>query len=205
MVDFKKGFHPLHTAGAGPIGVTRAYICSNTNANALGQGDALTLNRTSGLVERHNGTTNITLGVASGFAYVNTDNEPVYSNYLPASTSIPGGYRVEGGYQNPVAYVIDNPQQLYAIQSDTTVTGVADGVGLYFDLSVADADSQTKQSAMRVTGAGVATSVSAVNVDHAVQMLGLHALPGNDYGVAEPVLVVKFVNTVLGGLAGNSG
>ena len=131
------------------------------------------------------------LGVAAGFAWVDpTTKQPQMRNSIPADTSSAGD--IEGLGTRPVAYIVDNPDTLFMIQADASVT--AGDLGLNFDVTVASTDVNTVYGTSQYA-LDASTRTSAVGT--ALKIVGLARIVDNNWGDPYPVVVVKLNGPIL--------
>ncbi len=115
------GLRPIGMAGSGPnsTGLTRYEIASN-NTNAIFQ-YSICVPLAAGVIDQAGATdggTTQALGVLMGIEYVDsTLNKTIYKNFWPGSGSV----SVDTNF--PVkALVADNPNQLFVVAADATLT-----------------------------------------------------------------------------------
>ena len=131
------------------------------------------------------------LGVASGFAWVDpTTKQPQMRNSIPADTSSAGD--IEGLGTRPIAYVIDNPDVLFMIQADASVT--AGDLGLNFDVTATGGDVNTVYGTSRYA-LDASTRTSAIGT--ALKLVGIARITDNDWGDPYPIVVVKMNGPIL--------
>ena len=125
------GLRPIGMVGSGvnSTGITEYEIASN-NTNAIFNG-AIVVPLTTGYIDQAgatNGGTTQALGVLTGVMYQDsTQKKPVWLNYWPGS----GGVSVDTNYPVRV-YVADNPNQLFQVSSDASLTNRATAVATIF-------------------------------------------------------------------------
>jgi hypothetical protein len=118
-LDAPYGLKPINLIGGAPFsGSTRLVKIASGYATDLLVGDVVKLT-TDGSVIKDTGTATATpLGVFLGCQYTNpSTNQPIFTNYWPASTSASDAYAV----------VMDNPDALFKIaivSSGTTISTV---------------------------------------------------------------------------------
>ncbi len=167
----------------------RAYPLPNgANCPDLGKGSPVKLS--GGVITSAGAGGGPLLGVAAGFAWIDpTTKQPQLKNSIPADTSSAGLY---DGSDRPTAYVVDNPNALFMIQADASVT--AGDLGLNFDVTAAGGDVSsvygTSQYALDAS-----TRTSAVGT--AVKLVGLARIVDNNWGDPYPVLIVKLNGPIL--------
>jgi hypothetical protein len=149
------GLRPIGLVGSASnsTGVTQYEIASN-NTNAIFQ-YSLCVPLAAGVIDQAgatNGGTTQALGVLMGVEYVDSvSKKPIWISYWPGS----GAVSVDTNY--PVkAFVADNPNQLFKVASDATLTDRATAQLAVF------ANASLGTSAR--TGTAVGNSNSALNV-----------------------------------------
>ncbi len=148
---------------------------------------------TTGLIEKDTGTTTLTpYGVAVGFSYV--DPSIKYWNntqYWPASTTT----GIETGSQRPSVKVVTNPDAVFMIQADGSIPQSALG-----------ANGDIVQTAGTAAIGKSRNALSSVTLDttstRPLRVVGLAQIPGNDWGDAFTIVLVKFNNHQLTTLTG---
>jgi hypothetical protein len=125
------GLRPVGLVGAGvnSTGVTQYEIASN-NTNAIYQ-YAIVVPTAAGVIDQAgatNGGTTQALGVLMGVEYQDSvQKKPVFINYWPGSGSV----SVDTNF--PVkAFVADNPNQLFQVASDASLTDRATALAAVF-------------------------------------------------------------------------
>lgn len=129
------------------------------------------------------------LGVANGFAWVDPVAGLQLRNAIPAATSSAG---LSDGDNRPSAYVIDNPNAIFMIQANASVT-VGD-LGLNFNVTAAGGDVDPIYGTSRYA-LQASSRTSAINT--AVKLMGLANIPDNAWGDPFPVLVVKLNGPIM--------
>jgi hypothetical protein len=125
------GLRPIGMVGSGPnsTGITEYEIASN-NTNAIFNG-SIVVPLSTGYIDQAGDTaggTTQALGVLTGVMYQDsTQKKPVWLNYWPGS----GGVSVDTNYPVRV-YVADNPNQLFQVSSDASLTNRATAVATIF-------------------------------------------------------------------------
>ena len=167
----------------------RAYPLPNgANCPDLGKGSPVKLS--GGVITSVGTGGGPLLGVAAGFAWIDpTTKQPQLKNSIPADTSSAGLY---DGSDRPTAYVVDNPNALFIMQADASVT--AGDLGLNFDVTAASGDVNsvygTSQYALDAS-----TRTSAVGT--ALKLVGLANIVDNNWGDPFPIVVVKLNGPIL--------
>ena len=166
----------------------RAYPLPNgANCPDLGKGSPVKLS--GGVITSAGAGGGPLLGVAAGFAWVDAISGPQLRNSIPADTSSAGLY---DGSTRPTAYVVDNPNALFLIQADASVT--AGDLGLNFDVTAAGGDVNAVYGTSQYT-LDASTRTSAIGT--ALKLVGLANIPDNNWGDPFPVLVVKLNGPIL--------
>lgn len=181
--DAPFGLRPLAKLGQGYNNVGYStYKVANSYGTAIYQHDAVVLNTSAGdanfgTVQALVTSTNVPLGVFLGAKYVDpTTKQPVQTNYLPASTSSYAG--------DIEAFVADDPNQLFLIQADASIT--AGDVGYNFDLTVVAGSTITGQSAFALEAGTRTTGVAQM------RLMGVWDEIDNNFGDANPWCIVKW-------------
>lgn len=164
-VDNAIGFYPVKHRGGGEIRLGQYTIASEYSA-AIGRGDVVELTGTGKNIQVAAAANEDNLGVFWGCKYVDTNGNPVYSEYWPASTATKGGVAA-------TALVYDDPGIVFRVQCDTLA---AADVG-----ALADYDSGTASSTTRLSGRELVAS-STGTTGKAIRILGLSNIPDNAYG-----------------------
>ncbi len=167
----------------------RAYPLPNgANCPDLGKGSPVKLS--GGVITSAGAGGGPLLGVAAGFAWIDpTTKQPQLKNSIPADTSSAGLY---DGSDRPTAYVVDNPNALFMIQADASVT--AGDLGLNFDVTAAGGDVSSVYGTCQYA-LDASTRTSAVGT--AVKLVGLANIPDNNWGDPYPIVVVKLNGPIL--------
>lgn len=167
----------------------RAYPLPNgANCPDLGKGSPVKLS--GGVIVSAGAGGGPLLGVAAGFAWIDpTTKQPQLKNSIPADTSSAGLY---DGSDRPTAYVVDNPNALFIIQADASVT--AGDLGLNFDVTASGGDVNSVYGTSQYT-LDASTRTSAVGT--ALKLVGLANIVDNNWGDPYPVVVVKLNGPIL--------
>lgn len=166
----------------------RAYPLPNgANCPDLGKGSPVKLS--GGVVTSAGTGGGPLLGVANGFAWVDSVTGPQLRNSIPADTSSAGLY---DGSDRPTAYVIDNPFALFLIQADASVT--AGDLGLNFDVTAAGGDVKAVYGTSQYT-LDASTRTSAIGT--ALKLVGLANIPDNNWGDPYPIVIVKLNGPIM--------
>lgn len=167
----------------------RAYPLPNgANCPDLGKGSPVKLS--GGVITSAGAGGGPLLGVAAGFAWIDpTTKQPQLKNSIPADTSSAGLY---DGSDRPTAYVVDNPNALFLVQADASVT--AGDLGLNFDVTASGGDVSSVYGTSQYT-LDASTRTSAVGT--ALKLVGLANIPDNNWGDPYPIVVVKLNGPIL--------
>jgi len=113
--------------------------------------------------------------------------KPVWINYWPGSGSV----SVDTNY--PVkAFVADNPNQLFKVASDATLTSRATGLAAVFANATLGTSARTGSSDTGVSNSALSVSSIAVTATLALRVVGILDDPANaDYTAAGIPLIVR--------------
>ena len=167
----------------------RAYAAPNgANCPDLGRGAPVGL--TGGVVVSTGGGTGPILGVAIGFAWIDPSTKQEFRrNSLPADTSSAGYI---DGDNRPQVYVVDNPEGIFMVQADASVS--AGDVGLNFNVTATAADAVDAVYGVSRFALDASTRTSAVT--GAVKLVGLARIPDNAWSDPFPVVLVRLNSAV---------
>ena len=167
----------------------RAYPLPNgANCPDLGKGSPVKLS--GGVITSVGTGGGPLLGVAAGFAWIDpTTKQPQLKNSIPADTSSAGLF---DGSDRPTAYVVDNPNALFIIQADASVT--AGDLGLNFDVTASGGDVNSVYGTSQYT-LDASTRTSAIGT--ALKLVGLANIVDNNWGDPFPIVVVKLNGPIL--------
>jgi len=158
------------------------FKIANSYAVNIFKDDAVVLNTSPGdanfgTVQALVTSTNVPLGTFMGCKYVDPATKtPVWSNYFPSGTSSADG-TIE-------AYVADDPNQVFVIQADATVT--AGDRGYNFNVTVSAGNTLTGQSGMALKAASRTVGVGQLRI------MDVWGEAGNAFGDAFPLVVAKW-------------
>ncbi len=185
------GLRPVGLVGSGvnSTGVTEYEIASN-NTNAIYNG-AIVVPLAAGVIDQAGDTaggTTQALGVLVGVQYHDsTQKKPVWLNYWPGSGSV----SVDTNY--PVkALVADNPNQLFVVAADATLTDRATALATVFanaslGTSARSGSTDTGKSSAELSVSSVATTATLP-----LRIVGLvDDDANNDYASAGAHLLVR--------------
>ena len=183
--DASFGLKPVRMMGGSPYsgGQSRYRIANNYGTNIF-QGD-LVMQVTGGGVEIHaDGGTVPIVGVFNGCTYTDpTTNEPVFSNYYPASTAA----------ADVIAFIIDDSNVVFEIQADATFP-VADLLG-NFDVVYTNAGS----TVTGISGAELEVSTGATTAGLPLKAIDISGDPENsDVATANTNVLCVIQNHICG-------
>lgn len=165
-----------------------SYTIATNQAGAIFKGDLVTV-FDGFLVQFNPAAHTAAVGVFNGCDFVDpTTGKPTFSNFYPGSVNVTQG--------TITAQVLDDPNQLFTIQSDEDI--VQADIGKNADVVVGSGNTTTGVSAMELDSSTVANT-AALNL----KIVGFYPLPGNATGT-NAVVVVK-INEHLYGSAGVAG
>jgi hypothetical protein len=185
------GLRPIGLVGNGvnSTGVTQYEIASN-NTNAIYQ-YAICVPLAAGVIDQAGDTaggTTPALGVLMGVEYVDsTSKKPVFLNYWPGSGS------VSVDTNHPVkAFVADNPNQLFKVASDASLTDRSTALATVF--ANASLGTSARSGSTNNGNSSAALSVSSVNTTATLplRIVGIMDDEANsDYTAAGIPLIVR--------------
>ena len=179
--DNANGFQPVSKVPS-----TGEYTIASAYGTALGRGDPVELTGTGRNIQKAAAQNVDNIGVFAGCSYVDSQGNPVWSDYWPASTV---GTDIK-------AYVWDNPHEVFKVQCDTLAEG---DVGALADWDAGTPDSNTRCSGVELVASSTGTSGKSIRI------LRLNRAPDNAYGTYAVADVVFAEHTLLTGAAGASG
>jgi hypothetical protein len=185
------GLRPIGLVGNGvnSTGVTQYEIASN-NTNAIYQ-YGIVVPLAAGVVDRAGDTaggTTPALGVLMGVEYVDSvSKKPVWLNYWPGSGSV----SVDTNY--PVkAFVADNPNQLFKVASDATLTDRATAQAAVFANASLGTSARNGSSDNGNSTAALGVSTIATTATLPLRIVGIMDDEANsDYTAAGIPLIVR--------------
>ena len=185
------GLRPIGLVGNGvnSTGVTQYEIASN-NTNAIYQ-YALVTPTSAGVIDyagATNGGTTPALGVLMGVEYVDSvSKKPVFLNYWPGSGS------VSVDTNHPVkAFVADNPNQLFKVASDASLTDRATALAGVFANASLGTSARTGSSDNGNSNSALSVSSIAVTATLPLRIVGIMDDEANsDYTAAGIPLIVR--------------
>lgn len=167
--DAPQGLTPYRHQAGGVIRESGAYrIASGTSSNIF-RGDLVKLLSTGYLAVAAAGDTDL-IGVFNGCSYVDANGNQIFSPYWPASATTLGSADVQ-------AYVYDDPNVTYMVQSDSTTNSSLTHVGNNADMISTHAGSAlTGQSGQEIDLAAAGSGTANLRV------IGLVEYPDNAFG-----------------------
>jgi len=185
------GLRPVGLVGSGvnSTGVTEYEIASN-NTNAIFNG-SIVVPLAAGVIDQAgatNGGTTQALGVLVGVQYQDaTQKKPVWLNYWPGSGSV----AVDTNY--PVkALVADNPNQLFVVAADATLTNRATALAAVFANASLGTSARTGSTDTGKSNSQLGVSTIATTATLPLRIVGLvDDDANNDYASAGAHLLVR--------------
>jgi hypothetical protein len=185
------GLRPVGLVGSGvnSTGVTEYEIASN-NTNAIFQYSLVTP-AAAGVIDQAGDTaggTTAALGVLMGIQYQDSvQKKPVWLNYWPGSGSV----SVDTNY--PVkAYVADNPDQLFVVAADATLTNRATALAGVFANASLGTSARTGTTANGRSASQLGVSTIATTATLPLRIVGLvDDVANSDYASAGAHLLVR--------------
>ena len=185
------GLRPVGLVGSGAnsTGVTQYEIASN-NANAIFNG-SICVPTAAGVIDQAGATdggTTQALGVLVGVEYHDaTQKKPVFLNYWPGSGSV----SVDTNF--PVkALVADNPDQLFVVAADATLTDRATALTAVFANASLGTSARTGSTDTGKSNSQLSVSSIAVTATLPLRIVGLvDDDANNDYSSAGAHLLVR--------------
>jgi hypothetical protein len=185
------GLRPIGLVGSGAnsTGVTEYEIASN-NTNAIFQ-YSICVPTAAGVIDQAGATdggTTQALGVLMGVQYQDSvQKKPVWLNYWPGSASV----SVDTNY--PVkAFVADNPNQLFKVASDASLTDRATALAAVFANASLGTSARTGVTATGNSNSALSVSSIAVTATLPLRIVGImDDVANSDYTAAGIPLIVR--------------
>jgi hypothetical protein len=185
------GLRPIGLVGSGAnsTGVTEYEIASN-NTNAIFQ-YSICVPLAAGVIDQAgatNGGTTQALGVLMGVQYQDSvQKKPVWINYWPGSGSV----SVDTNY--PVkAFVADNPNQLFKVASDASLTDRATALSAVFANASLGTSARTGSTDNGNSNSALGVSTIATTATLPLRIVGIMDDEANsDYTAAGIPLIVR--------------
>ena len=179
--DNANGFQPVSKVPS-----TGEYTIASAYGTALARGEPVELTGTGRNIQESAAGNVESIGIFAGCSYVDSQGNPVWSEYWPASTVA----------TNIKAYVWDNPLEVFRVQCDTLAEA---DIG-----ALADWDTGTPSATNRCSGVELVASSTATS-GNSIRILRLSRLPDNAYGTYAKADVVFAEHAFLTGAAGAGG
>lgn len=184
-VDTLKGFRPARKLGSGYNAAGgNHYPIANGYATAIGEGDPVKL---SGGILQIGDNNAATLGIFKNVSYIDSNGQLQIKRNFPAGTSSQGGKEVYGGYSQPMALIMDDPNQTYVVQ--TLATATAGHMGSSFKMSAIG----SVVNGMSQAVLDLAASAGSLG-GHMVTIIGLWTGRNSEWGTAPTAVEVKLSN-----------
>jgi len=185
------GLRPIGMVGSGvnSTGVTQYEIASN-NTNAIFQ-YGICVPLAAGVIDfagATSGGTTQALGVLMGVEYVDSvSKKPIFINYWPGSGS------VSVDTNHPVkAFVADNPDQLFKVASDASLTDRATALATVFANASLGTSARTGSTNTGSSNSALSVSSVAVTATLPLRVVGIMDDAANsDYAAAGIPLIVR--------------
>ena len=185
------GLRPIGLVGSGvnSTGVTQYEIASD-NTNAIYQ-YSIVVPLAAGVIDQAGDTaggTTQALGVLMGVEYVDSvQKKPVWINYWPGSGS------VSVDTNHPVkAFVADNPNQLFKVASDATLTDRATALATVFANASLGTSARTGSTSTGSSNSALSVSSVATTATLPLRIVGIMDDEANsDYTAAGIPLIVR--------------
>ncbi len=185
------GLRPIGLVGSGAnsTGVTQYEIASN-NTNVIYQYE-LCVPTSAGTIDQAGDTaggTTPALGVLMGVEYVDSvSKKPIWINYWPGSGS------VSVDTNHPVkAFVADNPNQLFKVASDASLTNRATALTAVFANASLGTSARSGSSDVGNSTSALGVSTIATTATLPLRIVGIQDDAGNtDFTAAGIPLIVR--------------
>ena len=165
------GFNPVEKIGGGAPGKLASYTIANNEANSIFQGDAV-MNDAGNVQQGAAGANDLT-GVFWGCNFDDSTGKPTFKNQSAAG-------------QASVAFVYDDPYQVFELQGKTGANSAQTDVGRKADIVVGTGSTTTGVSGMELD-----TGTFAVGADINCTVIGFSGNPArNALGEAHTVYEV---------------
>ncbi len=185
------GLRPIGMAGSGPnsTGLTKYEIASD-NTNVIYNG-AICVPLAAGVIDQAGATdggTTQALGILVGVEYVDSVlNKTIYKNFWPGS----GSASIDTNF--PVkALVADNPNQLFVVAADATLTNRATALAAVFANASLGTSARTGSTTTGKSNSQLGVSTIATTATLPLRIVGLADDAANsDYASAGAHLYVR--------------
>ena len=185
------GLRPIGMVGSGPnsTGLTKYEIASN-NTNVIYNGE-ICVPLAAGVIDQAGATdggTTQALGILVGVEYVDsTLNKTIFKNFWPGSGSV----SVDTNF--PVkALVADNPNQLFVVAADATLTNRATALAAVFANASLGTSARTGSTTTGKSSSQLGVSTIATTATLPLRIVGLaDDVANNDWASAGAHLYVR--------------
>ena len=185
------GLRPIGLVGSGvnSTGVTQYEIASD-NTNAIFQ-NGIVVPTSDGVITfagATNGGTTQALGVLMGIEYVDSSTKkPVFKNFWPGSNN------VSVDTNHPVkAFVADNPNQLFKVATDASITDRATALTAVFANANLGTSARTGSTSTGLSNSALSVSSIAVTATLPLRIVGILDDESNsDFAAAGIPLIVR--------------
>lgn len=185
------GLRPIGLIGSGANSTgTTAYEIAGTNTNAIYQ-YGIVVPTADGVIDyagATSGGTTQALGVLMGVKYHDSvRKKPVHLNYWPGANSV----SVDSAYP-VVAYVADNPNQLFKVATDATITDRATALAAVFANASLGTSARTGSTATGSSNSALGVSSIADTATLPLRIVGILDDEANsDYTAAGIPFIVR--------------
>lgn len=177
------GLRPVAAFGTHSNEVRFYPLPNGATCPQLGTGSPVKM--TGGVIVSTGTGTGPLLGVCAGFAWVDpTTKRPVLQAYIPSGTSSAGYI---DGDNRPQAYVVDNPEKIFMVQANASVS--AGDLGLNFNVTATAADAVDTVYGQSRFALDAASRTSAIT--GAVKLVGIAKIVDNAWSDPYPVVLVR--------------
>lgn len=172
------GFRPAYS----PTGLERAkkYTVASGYGTAMYKGQPCILN-TNGTVTVGTAAADL-LGVIAGFEYVDSTGKPTVSSYWPAGTTVLAG-------TTPVAWVWDDPSNVYEVQADGFIAQTA--IGDQADVSNVGNTTGSSSGGNLLSAATLSSTLAGAGVQAQFRIVGFGQQVDNAPGDAFTIVQVQ--------------
>lgn len=187
-LDVLKGLTPNRKLGSRPNSTGfGTYPIANGYGSDIGEGDPVKLS--AGVIQLADNDS-VCLGIFIGCHYANADGQVIFNKTFPTGTSSKGGVQLEGGYTQPLAKVVDDPDSTFIIRTVDAVSVSQGLLGSSFKVSaIGSVVNGRSQAVLDLTSAGTSTGDG-----HMITVIGLWTGRDNEWGDAPTAVEVKLSN-----------
>lgn len=169
------GMRPAFHDGGGVMR-KKAYTIINSNTTNIYRGDPVSIQTTGYIAQTASGVSNGLIGVFAGCSYTLAGTGRIDSPYWPGS----GG----AGATDIIAWVYDDPEIVYEIQADGSVSLANMGEQTVFGLGTGN--TTTGQSGASLTASSLSSSTASQ-----LRVVGVASTPDNAWGDTYTIVQVK--------------